>query len=101
MSLRQTLLASFVGLIVLTLLVFGYSAYQIAQRSSTDTETELLAQLNHERSLELATEYRKHPALSYLREHIGVDREDIRVLTLLVDQSHRILGASSRPDTAG
>jgi len=95
MSLRQTLLASFVGLIVLTLLVFGYSAYQIAQRSSTDTETELLAQLNHERSLELATEYRKHPALSYLREHIGVDREDIRVLTLLVDQSHRILGASS------
>jgi len=95
MSLRQTLLASFVGLIVLTLLVFGYSAYQIAQRSSTDTEAELLAQLNHERSLELATEFRKHPALNYLREHIQVDRDDIGVLTLLVDQSYQIMGASS------
>jgi len=94
-SLRQTLLWSFVGLIVLTLLVFGVSAYQIAQRSSTDTEAELLSQVNRERSVDLANEYRRTPTLSALREHIRVDRGDIQILVLIVDASGRILGANS------
>ena len=95
MSLRYTLLASFVGLIVLTLLVFGISAYQIAQRSSTDTETELLVQVNRERGRDLANQYRKYQTLNGLREHIQTDSRDVQMLMLIVDATGRILATSS------
>lgn len=95
MSLRKTLLWSFVGVIVLTLVVFGLSAYQIAQRSSTDTEADLLSQFNHARSVGLANDYRRTPTLDVLREQIRVDQPDLQVLLLIVDASGQILASSS------
>jgi diguanylate cyclase (GGDEF)-like protein len=97
MDLRRNLLVFFFGLIGLVLVVFGYNAYQIAQQASLETEAKLLAGLNYERSQELAVEYREHPNLAHLSEHIRVDRRQIRVLLVLVlvDGTGRILAASS------
>jgi len=95
MSLRHTLLVSFVGLIVLTLLVFGFSAYQIALKSTLETESALLGQLSQERSQQLAAEYRRYPTLGKLREHIRVSQDRGRLLILLTDASGKVQGASS------
>ncbi len=95
MKLRQTLLFFFVGLIGLTLVVFGLIAYQIAQQTSDETETALLRAHNYERSVELALDYRDHPSLDYLRKHIHLDRPGMPMLMLLVDKAGHIRGASS------
>jgi diguanylate cyclase (GGDEF)-like protein len=95
MELRQTLLSFFVGLIVLTLLVFGYSAYEIARQSSRETEGELLSLLNHERSQAIAEAYRAGATVDTLARTLHIEQSDIPMLRLLVDGHGRVVAESS------
>jgi len=96
MELRRKLLVFFFGLIAVVLVVFGVNAYQIAQRAGIETEAAVLADLNAERSFELAKEYQEHPTLAYLSEHIEVPDHHDRVLLLIIDSHGKVLAASNR-----
>jgi diguanylate cyclase (GGDEF)-like protein len=95
MQLRQTLLSFFVGIIVLTLLVFGYSAYEIARQSGRETEAELLSLLNHERSQTLAEKYRASRSVNSLARALHIDQNDIPIHRILVDGRGKVRAESS------
>lgn len=94
------MLLFFVGLIALTMLVFGYSAYEIAWRSSTETESKVLDLVNHERSAELALEYGRHHAVESMAHRIHIDKGDMPLLMLLVDSGGKVHASSSTPHLA-
>jgi len=85
------LLASFVAVILMVSLVFGFNAYQIARDAALDNEKNLVEQETRGQAVMLAAQHRRTPSLRGLQEHLTTHKELHKQILYLADRNGSVL----------
>lgn len=90
MQLRAKLLFYYVSLIIITLLVFGISAYRIAYTSTQEKEKALLESMTHLHARLIADEYGKNGAFEHILQHMEKTASADHVW-MLIDEEYSVV----------
>ncbi|MDH5485658.1 MAG: diguanylate cyclase, partial [Gammaproteobacteria bacterium] len=90
MQLRNRLLTYFISLVVVILIVFGLSAYQVTRDSTIKKDKDLLESLVRIEADEIAEEFQKSQSLEHLVSHFTGQRSDEHIW-LLIDKNYQAI----------
>lgn len=90
MQLRNKILFYFISLIVVTLLVFGYSAYQISYDSAIENDKTVLEILVKEKSLAITKDFKKNNSLDHVFNNI-LDLPGENHAWIILDNNNNII----------